>query len=362
MQVHDGGDTHGCRQTSSSLRIAFPLQSETNFSGKRVLLIGTGALLSQALDEAGAESRPAYIVGMLDSKPGTSRAVGHAGVPVLGDLEDIEAVVAEQCIDEIRAVMPERRITDKLPVLEATAQALGVPITFYFPAQDQHGAIPRFKADRGKLVVHRDEHPSNRGGRGLVKRGIDVLVSGIALLLLAPLLALIAIAIKLTSPGPVLFHQQRIGTWRRQFRMLKFRTMLKDAELLRERIREQNNARGISFKVFDDPRITPVGSFLRRTSLDELPQLVNVFLGDMTLVGPRPIPVFVAEQMQGSAYLRRFSVKQGLTGLWQVEGRQQDFDYMSTQDLRYVDNWSLSLDFKILLRTLPAVIRGNGAH
>jgi lipopolysaccharide/colanic/teichoic acid biosynthesis glycosyltransferase len=255
-------------------------------------------------------------------------------------------------------VLPERRLAERLPDLETTVRALGVPIASYFPAEPR--SFGRGGLDRGKLVVHCHQQSSNRGWRGLLKRSIDLLVSGTALLLLAPLFAVIAVAIKLTSPGPVMFRQQRIGTWRRQFRMLKFRTMLKNAEELRSRV--QNNARGISFKVFDDPRVTPVGSLLRRASLDELPQLINVLLGDMSLVGPRPIPVWVAEQMQGSAYLRRFSVKQGLTGLWQVEGRQQDFDYMAMQDLRYVDGWSLALDLKILVRTFPAVIRGSGAH
>jgi len=211
-------------------------------------------------------------------------------------------------------------------------------------------------------VIHRAEHPSNRGARRIVKRCADVLIAGSVLLLLAPLMAIIVIAIKLTSPGPILFRQQRIGLRRREFRMLKFRTMLRNAEELRARLGEHNNARGISFKVFNDPRVTRVGSILRRTSLDELPQLFNVLAGQMSLIGPRPIPIWVAEQMHGTAYLRRFSVQQGLTGLWQVEGRQQDFDHMATQDIRYVENWSLAGDFKILLRTIPAVIRGEGAH
>jgi len=360
MQLYDGGDVQGSRQASSSLRIAFPLPFEKESSRRRVLLVGTGALLSRALDEMAAGRNAVYIVGVVDSSSNVRGSNRHASVPVLGGLEDIEAVVVEQCIDEIRAVLPERRLAERLADIEATVRALGVPMASYFPAESR--SVRRNGADRGKLVVHSHQHPSNRGWRGVVKRSIDLLGSSIALLLLAPLLGLIAIAIKITSPGPALFHQQRIGTCRRQFRMLKFRTMLKNAEELRARMREQNNARGISFKVFDDPRVTPVGSLLRRTSLDELPQLINVLLGDMSLVGPRPIPVWVAEQMEGSAYLRRFSVKQGLTGLWQVEGRQQDFDLMATQDLRYVDEWNLALDFKILLRTLPAVIRGSGAH
>lgn len=357
MQVHDGGG-QGTRQAPSRSRIAFPLPSEEGFSTKRVLLVGSGALLSRAVNEAGSGPRPAYIAGVVESGANTSGAMRHVGAPVLGGLEDIESVVVEQCIDEIRAVLPERHLAEKLPDLEATARELGVPLACYFPSRAL--SVRGEAEDRGKLVMHSHQHPSNRGWRKMLKRGVDLLLSGSAIVLLAPLFAVIAVLIKLTSPGPVMFRQQRIGTWRRQFRMLKFRTMLENAEELRARV--QNNARGISFKVFDDPRVTRVGSLLRRASLDELPQLINVFLGDMSLVGPRPIPVWVAEQMQGSAYLRRFSVKQGLTGLWQVEGRQQDFDYMSMQDLRYVDSWSLALDLKILLQTLPAVIRGSGAH
>jgi lipopolysaccharide/colanic/teichoic acid biosynthesis glycosyltransferase len=144
--------------------------------------------------------------------------------------------------------------------------------------------------------------------------------------------------------------------------MVKFRTMVENAEQVRKEIEHMNDARGISFKLYSDPRVTRIGSVLRRTSLDELPQLVNVLRGDMSLVGPRPIPVWVAEQLREPKYFRRFAVLPGITGLWQVEGRQQDFDLMATKDLRYLDSWSFGLDLKILAATLPAVLGGKGAH
>jgi lipopolysaccharide/colanic/teichoic acid biosynthesis glycosyltransferase len=144
--------------------------------------------------------------------------------------------------------------------------------------------------------------------------------------------------------------------------MWKFRTMVADAEKLRRQVATLNSAKGISFKIVKDPRLTSIGGILRRTSLDELPQLFNVLFGEMSLVGPRPIPLWVADQLEDAAYYRRFYVPPGLTGWWQVMGREQDFERMAEQDVYYVDNWSLGLDIKILLNTLPAVVKGHGAH
>jgi lipopolysaccharide/colanic/teichoic acid biosynthesis glycosyltransferase len=205
-------------------------------------------------------------------------------------------------------------------------------------------------------------HASLRGIGFAFKRGLDLLGAGLALLALSPVFFVIGILIKLTSPGPVFFRQERVGRDQRIFGMFKFRSMVANAEELRPKVAELNDARGISFKIFDDPRVTAIGRVLRRTSLDELPQLLNVMAGDMSLVGPRPIPVWVADQLDKDRYRRRFCVQPGLTGLWQVEGRQQDFDWMAIQDLRYIDEWSLLLDLKIVLSTIPAVVRGEGAH
>ena len=193
------------------------------------------------------------------------------------------------------------------------------------------------------------------------KRLLDIAVSALLLVLAAPLIVLVAIAIKLTSPGSIFFKQTRIGLNGRIFTLYKFRTMIEDAHERRNEVEHLNAMTGPVFKAKDDPRITPIGRVLRRFSLDELPQLWNVFKGDMSLVGPRPpIPEEVASYHRW--HRRRLSMKPGLTCLWQISGRNQvDFDRWMQLDLQYIDNWSPSLDFKILLRTIPAVLSGKGA-
>jgi len=198
----------------------------------------------------------------------------------------------------------------------------------------------------------------------LVKDLIDR-VGSFALLILSLPFWLVAFAgIKLTSPGPVIFCQQRGGKNGRPFTMYKFRSMITDAEMRRAELESQNEMSGPVFKVGDDPRITPFGRWIRRTSIDELPQLVNVLLGDMSLVGPRPLPLYEVANFENDAQRRRLSVKPGLTCLWQIKGRNkvQAFDQWVKLDLEYIDNWSVWLDIKILLRTIPAVLFGSGAR
>ena len=196
----------------------------------------------------------------------------------------------------------------------------------------------------------------------LLKRALDIAGSAALLALLGPLMALIAIAVKLTSPGPVLFRQVRAGSNGRPFVMLKFRSMCVGAEALLAQLAAANEMSGPVFKMRNDPRLTPIGRFLRRTSFDELPQLWNVLKGDMSLVGPRPpVPAEVVRYEPWQR--RRLSMKPGLTCLWQVSGRSEiaDFDQWMKLDLEYIDNWSLTLDLHILLRTFPAVMGGRGA-
>lgn len=195
-----------------------------------------------------------------------------------------------------------------------------------------------------------------------VKRLIDIVVSLGAMITLAPLFAMVAVAIKLDSRGPVFFVQRRVGLGARQFPFFKFRTMVQDAERLQSRFEHLNEANGPVFKIKQDPRITRVGRFIRRTSLDELPQLINVLKGDMSLVGPRPLPLRDVARMDVPAHRRRFSVKPGITCLWQIEGREPDFNAWIRTDMAYIDNWSLGLDMKILARTIPAVLSGRGAY
>lgn len=194
-----------------------------------------------------------------------------------------------------------------------------------------------------------------------IKRLVDVAIAAPALIALLPLLVLIAMAVRLDSPGPALFLQIRVGQNGRRFRMWKFRTMFDGAENRQAEIEERNEVRGAAFKIRDDPRVTRLGRWLRRTSLDELPQFVNVLLGEMSLVGPRPLPLRDAGRLPED-WQRRFAVRPGLTCLWQAGGRHRiGFDDWMRLDLDYIDNWSLLLDFKILLRTVPAVWTGAGA-
>lgn len=198
----------------------------------------------------------------------------------------------------------------------------------------------------------------------MVKGAVDRVGAFVGLLLLSPLLLAIAAGIKLTSPGPVIFRQQRAGRHGRPFTMYKFRSMRTGAEMEREELRAFNQMSGPVFKVEADPRVTPFGRWLRRSSLDEIPQLINVLLGQMSLVGPRPLPLYEVNNFELTAHRRRLSMKPGLTCLWQIAGRNNvsDFDDWVKLDVQYIDNWSLWLDFVILLRTVPVVLFGIGAR
>jgi exopolysaccharide biosynthesis polyprenyl glycosylphosphotransferase len=240
---------------------------------------------------------------------------------------------------------------------------------------EQHGIILRFNSDIFGFTTtrwHADEFQGayyittyTRAGDGssqVVKRLVDVLISISLIITLTPLMVGVAVAIKLTSEGPVFFPQDRMGLNKRRFRIYKFRTMVADAEKLMATLESRNEASGPVFKMKNDPRITSIGRFLRRSSIDELPQLLNVLKGDMSLVGPRPLPVRDYEGFNEDWHRRRFSVKPGITCLWQVKGRSGiSFDQWMLLDMQYLDEWSLWLDFKIMAKTVPAVLKGAGA-
>lgn len=195
------------------------------------------------------------------------------------------------------------------------------------------------------------------------KRVIDIVGSGLGMLVLSPLFLIVVLLIKRDSPGDAIFKQARGGQHGYPFTMYKFRTMYTDAEQRRAELLDQNEMAGPVFKVSDDPRITGIGSWLRKTSIDELPQLWNVFRGEMSLVGPRPLPVYEVEQFENMAHRRRLSVKPGCTCLWQISGRNEvtNFDEWVRLDLEYIDHWSLWLDLRILMGTIPVVLLGRGA-
>ncbi len=200
-------------------------------------------------------------------------------------------------------------------------------------------------------------------GALLIKRIMDMILSSVLLFLLSPLFLITMLVIKIDSPGAAVFVQERLGLNKRRFKLYKFRTMVQNAEKLQKDLEKDNEAGGPNFKIANDPRITRVGNFLRKSSIDELPQLLNVLKGDMSLVGPRPLPVRDYNEFDQRWFNRRFSVRPGITCLWQVRGRSDiPFIEWIKLDLNYIDQWSLGLDFKLLLQTIPAVLKASGAR
>jgi len=221
---------------------------------------------------------------------------------------------------------------------------------------------PTFDDFSGRPIIVFRSAPGT-SWQSMFKSVFDFFGALVALILSSPVMLAVAIIIKLTSRGPVMFRQQRAGLNGSPFTMFKFRTMVTNAEQLKQELAVLNEMSGPVFKITKDPRVTPIGKWLRKTSVDEFPQLFNVLRGEMSLVGPRPLPVDEVKRFDDVAHRRRLSVKPGITCIWQVSGRNQisDFREWVRLDLQYIDNWSLWLDFKIILRTIPVVLFGRGA-
>jgi exopolysaccharide biosynthesis polyprenyl glycosylphosphotransferase len=299
------------------------------------------------------------VVGYVETNP-TFRT-DNINAPWLGTFEDLPQIVANEVIDEVAVALPIKSHYSKIERAVSILEEQGITthvLSDLFP-QKLARSHP-FDFDGVPIVTLRSTPPF--GWRTEMKRIIDLSVSLICLVFCTPLFALVAIAIKLESAGPIFFVQERVGFSKRRFRMIKFRTMAADAEDRMKEIEHLNEKTGPIFKIRNDPRITRVGKWLRKTSIDELPQLINVLLGDMSVVGPRPLSVRDATRMELAWQKRRFSVKPGLTCLWQVSGRSNlSFEQWMQLDLDYIDHWSLKLDVRILLRTIPAILSARGA-
>lgn len=262
-------------------------------------------------------------------------------------------------VDEVVLAAP--LAADELRALLEVCEEVGVAALVRVESVDLALARPRAELVGPALYLAYYTHEPDRPGL-FVKALLDRALAGVGLLLVLPLLAVIALLVKATSPGPVLFVQQRAGLRGRPFPMLKFRSMRVGAEAERAALLAANEMDGPVFKLSEDPRITPLGRVLRRWSLDELPQLLNVLAGHMSLVGPRPLPLVESQALTG-LHRRRLSFKPGITGLWQVSGRSDlTFREWMLLDLQYIDNWSLGLDLAILLRTFPALLLARGAR
>ncbi len=278
-------------------------------------------------------------------------------VDVLGDYADVASVAVAVRADVVAVTASDSITPENLRRIAWSLEGLDVDLVVAPAMTDVAGPRVSVRPVAGLPLLYVDE-PRFTGWQRLVKGTIDRVGAAAGLVVLAPLLLAVALAVRLTSRGPALFRQERVGLDGRSFRVFKFRTMDVDAEDRRDELGELNEGDGLLFKIAADPRVTPIGKVLRRTSVDELPQLLNVLLGEMSLVGPRPLAVD-GEAFEDHEH-RRHLVKPGMTGLWQVSGREeQSWDDAVRLDLYYVENWSLAMDLLILVRTVVAVFRGR---
>jgi exopolysaccharide biosynthesis polyprenyl glycosylphosphotransferase len=325
-----------------------------------MLIIGTNRRAIEFARRIESKKDLGYrIIGFMDTDWSGLVDLRRSGYRLLGDILLFPGFIKDNVVDEVVLGLPIKSFYDQsLQIIRLC---------------EEQGILVRLLPDMFNLTMARtnvdqfEDYPmltlvTGRMGDWLtaVKRGMDICVSLVLLILLSPLFFLIAAGIKATSAGPVFFAQERIGLNKRRFKIFKFRTMVQDAEQKIRELETRNEVSGPVFKMNDDPRVTSLGKLLRKTSLDELPQLFNVVKGDMSLVGPRPLPVRDYEGFTQDWHRRRFSVRPGITCLWQVNGRHTiPFEHWMELDMKYIDEWSLMLDFKILAKTIPAVLEGT---
>ena len=342
------------------LRIAYRLVGKARPGSQgRVLIVGAGDLGQRVSEVILDHSRWGFsLVGFLDDDEG-KQGETYSGAKVLGKIFEVQEFVAERQVDEVWIALPVWAL-DRLNLVIQELEKFPVRIKVvpdYFSL-----AMVQAKAEiLGGIPIIGLREPVIEGLPRLLKRGFDLVIGSLLLLLVTPPMLVIAIAIRLDSPGHVIFRQERVGENGRLFGMYKFRTMIASAEAQQAEVNMETQDDDVLHKRPDDPRVTKVGHFLRRYSLDELPQLMNVIKGEMSLVGPRPEMPWLVDRYE-SWQRKRFAVPQGITGWWQINGRSDKPMHLNTDDdLYYVYNYSIWLDIKILLRTPLAVLKGKGA-
>ena len=334
---------------------------------RRLLLVGSNPRGLAFAQQVMAKPQLGYrVVGYIDETfPSYNGDQGAAtSLPHLGTLQDFDEVLDREQIDQVIMALPIRSFYEEMRNIIEACESQGIQVHLlsdFFQLQIARARTSEFDGIP-LLTLSATNLPF---WPAYLKRAFDIVIASLLLILLSPVFLLVGCLIKLTSPdGPVFFVQSRVGYNRRRFKMIKFRSMVPNAELMQQELEAMNEAQGPVFKIKNDPRVTPIGRVLRKTSLDELPQLLNVLRGDMSLVGPRPLPLRDVERFEENSLNRRFSVKPGITCLWQINGRSDltSFDQWIEQDLEYIDHWSFALDLKILAKTIPAVLKGTGAH
>ncbi len=325
---------------------------------RNLIVVGSGPRAQRMYVDLLSHPEWNYVLlGFVDSDPQDTLAVSNR---ILGGFQDLEEILMRHVVDEVVIALPMKTMYNEIEQTIAICERAGVQ-SQYTTDLFKTSVTKRRYTDRNEpnrvilQMVHHDH-------RRYFKRALDILAAFVGIVLLLPVFLIAAIAIKLTSKGPVIFKQERYGLNKRKFNMYKFRSMVIDAEALQAQLEHLNETTGPAFKIKKDPRVTRLGAFMRKLSIDELPQFFNVIKGDMSLVGPRPLPTRDVTRFSEAWLMRRFSVKPGLTCLWQITGRSDTtFDRWIQLDLEYIDQWSFILDLKILAMTVPAVLRGRGA-
>jgi exopolysaccharide biosynthesis polyprenyl glycosylphosphotransferase len=328
---------------------------------KRVVVVGRGGAVLELAGRLGRQHYAGLDVVAFCVTPGDlARVADVADVPV-GGLNDVVALAGSLRADTIAVTSASETAAQYLRELSWQLEGTGIELLVAPGLIEVAGPRLHIRPFEG-LPLLSVEQPTFDGWRRMVKGAVDRSLAGIALVALSPLLLGIAAAVRMSSPGPALYRQERVGINGRSFTMLKFRSMVVDADRQVDQLLGDNISDGLLFKLRNDPRVTPLGRWLRRLSLDELPQLLNVLGGSMSLVGPRP-PLRGEVERYDSSVSRRLLVKPGLTGLWQISGRSDlSWDESVRLDLRYVENWTLALDLLILWKTASAVLRSRGAY
>jgi len=329
---------------------------------RHILILGTNARAIQfARKTAAAPERGYRLVGFVDDDWPRMKEFKATGLELVSDFAGVAEFLRNNVVDEVAIYLPLRSYYEYAAQMAAVCEQHGILLRFDGDIFNLKIAKPRAATSHDDPQIAAPDMP-NEGWPFLFKRALDLSVALTTVILLAPLLLFIAVLIKCTSRGSVLFEQRRVGLNKRQFTMYKFRTMVPDAEKTQEALMHLNEMSGPVFKIKNDPRITALGRILRKTSIDELPQLFNVLKGDMSLVGPRAMSVRDYQSFNEDWQRRRFSVPPGITCLWQIKGRNSvPFDQWMELDMEYIDRWSIWLDLQILARTIPAVLKGSGA-
>ncbi len=346
----------------AAMRYALRRLRTMGYNYRSVLIVGTNErskLLAQKLEEH--RWWGIRLLGFVDDLSSNNGSpIPKEEFNIIGDIGYFQDILREHIVDEVFITLPIKSFYTEIAHIIRLCEQAGVPVKF------PSGLFPLQVATHRTAVI--DDFPLIDISSGpkdswqlFFKRIFDIAASTTLLVVLSPVLVITAFFVKLTSKGPILFRQRRLGLNHRVFTLYKFRSMVHNAEGLKQTLKHMNEVSGPVFKIRDDPRVTRVGRLIRKLSVDELPQLINVLKGDMSLVGPRP-PIPHEVERYDWWQRRRLSMRPGITCLWQVGGRSNTpFEEWVNLDLKYIDNWSLRLDFVILAKTVPAVLRGNGA-